>query len=312
MFTNPLKEHGADPWMAYVDGWYCLATTTGRSVELRRAKHLAELANAKDEIVWRDPDRTRFSNVWAPEFHELPGEDGRPRWFLYYTANDGKDDTAHRMYVAESATEDIRGPYTFKARLQTDPDNAFYAIDGTVLKRPDGSLYFVWCGRPSETGQGLYISRMANPWTLEGKRTYLPASGFGVKVVREGPETLQRNGRVFLVYSSAPADTPDYKLGMLVAQDGADLLDPKNWRQHPTPVFQRDDAAGVYGPGHNFFFTSPDGKEDWIVYHAKSGTAHTYRDRSTRAQKFTWNSDGTPDFGTPAPTSRPMAPPSGE
>ena len=34
--------------------------------------------------------------------------------------------------------------------------------------------------------------------------------------------------------------------------------------------------------------------------------------RSTRAQKFTWNADGTPNFGTPARLGVTLTAPSGE
>lgn len=34
--------------------------------------------------------------------------------------------------------------------------------------------------------------------------------------------------------------------------------------------------------------------------------------RSTSAQKFTWNADGTPDFGTPAALGTQLTVPSGE
>jgi GH43 family beta-xylosidase len=69
----------------------------------------------------------------------------------------------------------------------------------------------------------------------------------------------------------------------------------------------------VYGPGHNGFFKSPDGTEDWIVYHANaSATAGCDVNRTTRAQKFTWNSDGTPNFGVPQPLSANLPVPSGE
>ena len=68
----------------------------------------------------------------------------------------------------------------------------------------------------------------------------------------------------------------------------------------PGPVFWRNDAAGVCGPGHNGFFKSPDGTEDWIVYHGKTTAAYTYACRTTRAQKITWNADGTPNFGRPS------------
>jgi GH43 family beta-xylosidase len=313
-FRNPLKEHGADPWLMHHDGWYYLAATSGVDVRVRKARRLGELKQAADRVVWKDDDPSRNRDVWAPEFHRLDGGDGAgPRWYLYYTASDGRE-PRHRMYAAESAGDDPMGPYTLKAKLRTDPDDAFYAIDGTVLTLPGGARYFVWCGRPSAAGQGLYISRMANPWTLAGDRMELKADGFGCEHVREGPIALRQDGgdRTFLIYSACGADTPDYRLGMLSIADGADPMDAASWTQHPKPVFERNDAAKVYGPGHNSFFRSPDGREYWIAYHAKSLTSRGYADRSARAQKFSWNPDGTPNFGAPVGVDVDLLPPSGE
>lgn len=310
-FTNPLKRNGADPWLLYVQGEYYLTTTTGGDVKLRHAKTLRELSQAPDIVVWKDDTPGRSQHLWAPEFHRLPNDAGEPRWYLYYTAA-GDEEPSHRMFVAESAADDILGPYAFKAQLRTDPDDRYYAIDGTVLDAPDGQRYFIWCGRPSETGQGLFISKMDNPWTLEGPRQALKADGFGCRDIREGPAVLRRNGRLFLVYSMCGASTPDYRLGMLIADETADLMDPASWKQHGRVVFSRNDAAGVYGPGHHQFFTSPDGKEDWIVYHAKTSTRDTYGDRSTRAQRFTWTADGLPDFGIPVAEGEAVKSPSGE
>ncbi|HET6387165.1 MAG TPA: glycoside hydrolase family 43 protein [Armatimonadota bacterium] len=309
-FHNPL-EMGADPCLFWYKGWYYLSTTKAVDVSLRRARRLGELRTARDQVVWQDPMTARFHDVWAAEFHLLDTGD-RPRWFLYYTSDNGKNDASHRIYVAQSAGTDPMGPYTFVAQLQTDPEDQFYAIDPTVLKLPDGSLYLFWCGRPSPAGQGLYVSRMKNPWTLTGTRTYLPASGFGCPSVREGPELLQHSGKLFLVYSMCGASTPDYRLGMLYADVKSDLLNPASWKQYPRIVFARVDQYGVYGPGHCYFFKSPDRTQDWIAYHAKSGSADTYADRSTRAQRFTWSPDGIPDFGLPLPLDRTLAPPSGE
>jgi GH43 family beta-xylosidase len=57
---------------------------------------------------------------------------------------------------------------------------------------------------------------------------------------------------------------------------------------------------------------SPDGTENWIIYHGKETSEYTYRGRTTRAQKFTWRADGTPDFGRPIPRGIPLRAPSGE
>lgn len=309
-FRNPLKQDGADPWMTYYKGWYYLTTTTAVDIKMRRARRIGELKEAPDQVIWKDDTPGRQKDMWATEFFLFDGGHG-PRWYGYYTAADGIEPN-HRMYVIESAGDDPMGPYTFKAQVQTDPNNEFYAIDGTVLQLPNGQLYFIWCGRPSVAGQGLYISRMTNPWTTVGPRIYLEVSGFGCEHVREGPITLVRNGKVFLIYSACDASTPDYKLGWLQADIGSDLMNPALWKQNPRPVFARVDQWGVFGPGHNFFFKSPDGTQDWIVYHAKLGTNRTFGDRVTRAQPFTWNADGTPNFGLPLPPDADIGVPSGE
>ena len=310
-FQNPLKVNGADPWLTWANGAYYYTWTAYNNVRMKTARKFVDLKDARELTVWTDRDPQHSKNIWAPECHLLLDDKGNPRWYLYYTASNGTD-TNHRMYVAESESDTPLGPYHFKAQLQTDPNNQYFAIDGTVLRLPDDALYFLWAGRPSPNGQGLYISKMQNPWTLEGTRSYLLASGFGCQHTREAPETLVRNGRAFLVYSTCDTRTPDYKMGMLTAELTADLLDPAVWKQTPKPVFQSAPENEVWGPGHCFFFQSPDGKEDWLVYAGKSEDAFTYKERGTRAQPFSWHTDGTPDFGAPVPESLHLAPPSGE
>jgi GH43 family beta-xylosidase len=292
-FQNPINP-GPDPWLDYYDGNYFLTTTQGDAIRMWKSPTIAGLKAASPATVWQDENLSRSRGMWAPEFHFISN-----RWYLYYTAtsSDNKDDN-HRMHVLQSAATDPLGPYTYKGRL-INPTNDQYAIDGSVFQKPDGSWYFLWAARP---GHVLTIARMANPWTLSGNGVVIPASGFGCDEVREGPVVLKRNGKLFLIYSACDTGKPDYKLGMLIADDTANVLDPKSWQQHPTPVFERNDANGVFGPGHNGFFRASDGS-DWIVYHGKTVSNYTYRSRSTRVQPFTWNPDGTPNFGTPWPLS---------
>ena len=157
---------------------------------------------------------------------------------------------------------------------------------------------------------------MSNPWTISGSRVMISRSDYpweksGLNV-NEGPVALQHDGRTFIIYSASYCATADYKLGMLT-YTGDDPLAASSWVKDPEPVFQRSDANHVFGPGHNGFFKSPDGTEDWIVYHANSapndGCGST---RSTRAQRFTWNADGTPNFGVPVALGEEIAAPSGD
>ena len=87
---------------------------------------------------------------------------------------------------------------------------------------------------------------------------------------------------------------------MLSTDKGADLLKPSSWKKSPEPVFKQSVENSVFAPGHNSFFKSPDGKEDWILYHANSKSGQGCGGfRSPRAQKILWNTDGTPNFGIP-------------
>jgi GH43 family beta-xylosidase len=61
------------------------------------------------------------------------------------------------------------------------------------------------------------------------------------------------------------------------------------------------------------FFTSPDGKEIWNVYHATSNSAGACNGaRYTMAQKVNWNANGSPNFGTAARLGTVLTGPSGE
>jgi GH43 family beta-xylosidase len=129
--------------------------------------------------------------------------------------------------------------------------------------------------------------------------------------VNEGPEILMHGKDIFLVFSASACWTDYYELGVLEAHAGANLLAASSWKKFDHPFFREDPAAQVFGPGHNGFFKSPDGKQDWIIYHANPGSGEGCGDeRSPRAQPFTWNPDGTPDFGRPIPTGTPLAKPS--
>jgi GH43 family beta-xylosidase len=315
-FTNPLikTQDSADPWMFYHKGFYYFTATLDPEggVWLRRAKTLAGLdAGAAKKIYAAPESGLRSRQIWAPEIHRV----GK-RWYLYVTASDGTDEN-HRIYVFESRRDDPWSEYDFKARV-FDPANDGWAIDATVFTDRNGRLYMIWCGHVPKNGNGLYIAPMKDAWTLSGPRVLIAQADYDWERVRypinEAPEILQRNGRTFLIYSASDTGTPDYALGMLTLAPGGDPLDPKAWTKSPESVFGQLSGAegGVYGPGHNGFFKSPDRTEDWIVYHGKESPDYTYRGRRARAQKFTWNADGTPNFGRPIPAANALPRPSGE
>lgn len=312
-FVNPLLPSGPDPWSTWKDGWYYYTHTTGRNLTLWKTRSLADLASAEKKVVWTPPPGQPYSeHLWAPELHFIDGA-----WYLYFAADDGRNRN-HRLYVlANSAADPLEGKWELKGKLATPDDH--WAIDGSVFKTA-GGMYLVWSGwEGDENGrQDLYIARMRNPWTTEGERVRISTpehkwekSGYIAKpgpddkpfvFVNEGPQPLIHGNRVFIVYSGSGCWTDDYSLGMLYADLNSDLLDPASWTKHPEPVFTAKGAniPGTYAVGHNSFFRSPDGTEDWILYHANpTPGAGCGRKRSPRAQRFTWSADGFPVFGAP-------------
>ncbi len=289
-FSNPLLlvHEAPDPFLKFHDGAYYLSVTRGDYLSFYRSQTLAGLRDAPEEIIWRDTHPRRHMEMWAPEFFHLDG-----RWWCYYTASNGQQ--RHRCHVLRGQPHDLLGPYEFQTQLVTDASDELFALDFSVIQAQSG-LYGVWAGHP---GHRLWISRMKSPFELCGERLLLEADGFGCEEVREGPNVLIRNGRVFLMYSMCDTRKTDYRLGMLIADETADLMEPSNWSQYPEPVFTGNDQSHVYGPGHHSFFKSPDNTEDWIAYHAKTTTEFIYEDRFPCAKRIGWNADGTPNLGTP-------------
>ena len=312
-FANPLVQRGPDPWMQYFNGFYYLATTTwNNTITMRRSRTLAGIASAPETVVFRLTRPNAAGTMWAPEFHLLNGPNGQ-RWYLYYTA--GREPfnlNTQRIHVAESAGLDPMGPYTFKADMLDPTQNNTWELDGSILQL-NGRLYLL--GTFFNGSQPAFIRPLSNPWTASGTRHILSNPTFSWErvggAVNEGPEVIQRNGRTFISFSASHCSTPDYKIGLLT-YNGGDPLNQSSWVKSSQPIFQRNDANRVFGPGHNGFFKSPDGTQDWIVYHATSTPGGCDLNRSTRAQRITWNANGTPNFGTPVALGTQLPAPSGE
>jgi len=308
-FTNPLLPSGPDPWSIYKDGYYYYMNSTGNNLTIWKTKNIANLSTAEKKVVWMPPKKGAYSKeIWAPEIHFF-----QSKWYIYFAADSGNNND-HRMYVLENASANpLQGEWVMKGKLTTAEDK--WAIDGSVIEHK-GKLYMIWSGWKGDVNgeQDIYIAAMKNPWTLEGKRTLLSKPEYDWELngdlnsandpshvsVNEGPQFLVHGNKIFLIYSASGCWTDYYALGMLTANADANLLDAASWKKSTQPVFKQSLTNKVYATGHNSFFVSPDGKEDWILYHANSNPGDGCGNkRSPRAQKFTWNPDGTPNFGEP-------------
>ncbi len=320
-FQNPLLPTGPDPWVTRADDGYYYMNTTGKDLVLRRTHDITQLATAETKTVWTPPLSGPYSKqIWAPEINQFDGH-----WFIYFAADDGNNSN-HRIYVLENtARNPMEGTWTFHGKVSDATDR--WAIDPTVFENR-GQKYMVWSGWDGDANgeQRIYIAHLKNPWTIDSARTMVSYPKYPWEhvgdtpndlalphiEVNEGPEVLQHGNDVFVIYSGSGCWTDFYELGMVRAPSDSNFLDPTVWHKYDHPVFRQDRAAKVFAPGHNGFFQSPDGKQDWIIYHANSASnAGCGTTRSPRMQRFTWNSDGTPNFGQPLATGIIIEKPSG-
>jgi GH43 family beta-xylosidase len=298
-FTNPLLPSGADPWVIYHNGYYYYTNTLGNRLALWKTKDLSTLKEVAPKTVWTPPATgPNSTSIWAPELHYLNN-----KWYIYYTATDkaNKGDANRYVFVLENAAADpLEGTWVDKGKVNTE----YSGLDGSVFEHR-GIRYFMYSAYVGPQSV-LVIAKMKSPWTLEGKQVIIatptqPWEKFGGREILEGPEFLAgKKDEVFIVYSASACWADEYSLGMLAAKSTSDLLDPQQWTKLPTPVFRQSPENNVFATGHNGFIVSPDGKEDWILYHANTGAGQgcDHR-RSPRLQRFSWKEDGRPDFGVP-------------
>lgn len=316
-FKNPVWD-GADPWLVKQDNQYIYCYSQNNAILVSRS----QLMTQKGEIhtIWKAPEKGwNGACVWAPEIHFIDG-----RWYVYYAAGISGPPFIHqRTGVLRSKTSDVFSEYEDMGMLYTGddssvPESNIWAIDMTVFNIKN-RLFAVWSGWQKQadtdkTPQHLYIQEMENPYTLKGKRILLssPEESWetgGPLNLNEGPEILKNGENVFIVYSCRESWTPEYRLGILQLKNpDANPLTRENWVK-TGPVFEGNNE--VFGVGHCSFVQSPDGTEDWIVYHSKK-TKNPGWERDVRMQPFTWRKDGTPEFGEAIPAGNSLKLPSGE
>ncbi|MBS5938801.1 MAG: family 43 glycosylhydrolase [Clostridium sp.] len=313
IYNNPIVIQRADPCIyKHIDGYYYFTASVPAfdSIELRRAKKINDLQDAEIVTVWRKHESGEMSElIWAPEIHYINN-----KWYIYFAAAPDRTVTGitfnHKMYVIECEDENpLEGRWIEKGKIETGWDS--FALDATTFSH-NGKLYYVWAQEETEvepkSHSNIYIAEMENPWTLKSKAVLLskPELDWETKLywVNEGPAVIKKNGKVFITYSASATDE-NYCMGMLTADKNSNLLDSNSWVKSTEPVFKTSYENKQYGPGHNSFTVSEDGKLDLLVYHSRNylelkGDPLSDPNRHARIDVIHWNDDGTPNFGVPS------------
>ena len=301
-YVNPIAAQRADPWVYKNDdgAYYFIATAPEYDrIEIRKSNTINGIGTAEPVVVWKKHEEgTMGGYIWAPELHKING-----KWYVYFAAGDADNVWHIRMYVLSNDSEDpTSGEWVEEGRIFTKKDS--FSLDATTFEN-NGELYYIWAqGVREGENTSLLISKMESPTKLKGEEVIIcdPTLDWerrGYKV-NEGPAVLKKNGKIFVTYSASATDA-NYCIGMLWADENADLLDPKSWHKSQEPVFYTNKEARRFGPGHSCFTVAEDGKTDVLIYHARfyeqiRGNSLFDFNRHTRARTIAWDENGMPDF----------------
>ena len=305
-YSGPLILQRADPCILLApDGWYYFTASVPDFdlVELRRARTIEELADAPVRVVWRQHESGAMSKyIWAPEIHLIDGQ-----WMIYFAAAAEEPDHqgvfSHRTYALRCAGNDpMADEWVEAGQMKTGWES--FTIDSTSFVA-NGKRYFVWAQRDYDIpgNSNLYIAEMLSPTELKLPATLLSVPEYDWEcqgyLVNEGASVLKHGGKLFMTYSGSATDER-YAMGMLVADENADLLDAASWWKSPVPVMVTDPAHNIYGPGHNSFTKDAEGR-DLLVFHARpypgfKGTPLSDPNRHAHVWPLEYDEKGYPVF----------------
>jgi GH43 family beta-xylosidase len=307
-YNKPLIEQRADPYVyKHTDGYYYFTASVPEydRIALRKSMTLEGLKDAEEVTVWKKHDKGVMScHVWAPEMHYIQG-----KWYIYFAAGDVDDIWAIRPYVLECTGQNpCEDSWNECGIMKAADEDVFsfqaFSLDATVFENK-GKYYYIWAEKVGVGLQvsNLYIAEMESPTKLKTAQVLLTTPDYDWERVEfwvnEGPAILKRDGKIFVTYS-ASGTGEFYCVGMLTIDENSDVLDPASWKKERYPVLKTDAEKGIYGPGHNSFTVSEDGK-DLMIYHARQydeiiGNTLYDPNRHAMVLEVKWSEDNTPIF----------------
>ena len=281
VYRNPVWPHYfADPFALRAgDGMYYAYGTAppaadGKQFPVLRSPNLVQWEYVGHALA-PVPGAVRY---WAPEVAEKDG-----RYYLYYSATTSESDEHHRLRVAVSDAP--AGPFVDSGRMLM-PDAGF-TIDAHPFRDPRTGKWFLYYATDytadaphgtglavvplgddlvSVAGEPRIVVRASCPWHIyEKNRNYMGRVWDAWHCI-EGPFVLFHDGRYYCLYSGGAWHTENYGLGYAVADDP---LGP--WHDEFAihgPTVLKGIPGRVLGPGHNSVVIGPDGKTQFVVYHA--------------------------------------------
>ena len=307
-FSNPVcPAYLADPYCFLHDGiYYVVGTGETETNDAGAAHRVVPMFKSKDLQHWEEvgpvlepSPEERGGSFWAPEVGYRDGT-----FHLYYHASG--NGRGFRVRVATSRSPE--GPYTDTGRPMTDVDKNVFAIDSDPFRDDDGQWYLFYAtdfydaDATTFRGTALVVDRLRSMTELVGDPQTVMRAHWPWQVYErdrlmhgtvadwytlEGPSVVKRHGKYYCFYSGGNFQNDTYGVDYLVADR---ITGP--WVEAGGargPQVMRSIPGEVIGPGHNSIVTSPDGGQDYIVYHAWNAAMTA---RQLWVDPLDWTADG--------------------
>ena len=284
-FNNPVYTgYLADPYCWYYQGMYYAIGTRGGGKDWDKTRDVP-MIKSRDLQHWEYvgqvlevPKDEQGGAIWAPETAYDHG-----MFYLYYHANgNGK---GFRIRVATSKNPE--GPYVDTGTPLTDVSKNDFAIDSDAFRDDDGQWYLFYAtdftnhDATTFRGTALVMDKLIGMTRLAGKPETVMRAHWKWQLFQhnrnmrgevadwytlEAPEVIKRHGKYYCFYAGGNYQNDSYGEDYLVADN---IHGP--WHEagrNRGPQILRSVPGKVIGPGHCSIVSSPDGKRDFIVYHA--------------------------------------------
>lgn len=284
-WKNPVwPGYFADPFLLQWRGEY-FAYGTSESPHLRSdgSALVFNVLRSTDLARWRPagfalhaPSSASDWAYWAPEVAEHEGA-----FYLYYSSAPPGADDRHRIRVAKA--DHPAGPFVDQGPVL--PESEGFCIDAHPFRDARDGKWYLFFAKDyfdERTGTGLAVIplrgdmlradgsaqavvRANADWQIYERDRSLYGRSWSAWHTVEGPCVAQHGGRYFCFYSGGNWQTHEYGVSYAVADHP---LGPWTHTPHAGPCVLRQVPGKVLGPGHNSYVLGPDGRTEFLVYHA--------------------------------------------
>lgn len=339
-YKNPMPVAMGDPYVLYANGmYYMYGTSRANGFAAYKSSDMVHWLPV-GQVYTADKDKSwGIGAFWAPEVYKV-----KDKYYMFYSAQWRVNPTneLENFKIGVAVADSPEGPFAdYSDKPVFDP--GYPIIDADVFFDKDGQayLYFSRCCYKHAVESEVAAMAKQKGWYNEVEESWVygvklnadfkGVTGEPVLLLRppvsmadkqaewesrsvtshevnrrwtEGSVTFRKGDTYYIMYSANNFAGQNYAVGYATAKSP---LGPFT-KAANNPVLQKNTATGgnVTGTGHNSITYSPDGKEMFCVYHAR--TTATGDERVVFVDRMTVK-DGV--IKVEGPNTMPQALPSG-